>query len=84
MAETHLHPEDLRAGDLVKYSVYPYTNDDDGSEYFSAVVVFNEDEERLVLQTYIESEVRQFMSAGVSTFCDIENAHRITLRARIW
>ena len=80
MAETY----DLQAGDLVKYSVYPFINENDNSEYFSAVVVFNEDEERLVLQTYIESEVRQFMSAGVSTFCEIEAAHEIILRARIF
>ena len=73
----------LQAGDLVKYSVYPFTNENDGSVYFSAIVAFNEDEERLILQTYIENEVRQFKEAGMSTFCEIEAAHEIILKARI-
>ena len=71
---------DLKAGDLVWYSVYPFVNEKTGNEYFSAIVAFNEDEERLVLQSFLEDEVRQFMSDGVSTFCDIEMAHDIIVR----
>ena len=67
------HPEGVEEGDIVEYRYYP------DPKMHRAIVAWNAEEERYVLQTFRQEEVNQFKADGISDYCDLDQADEIII-----
>lgn len=67
------HPEGVEEGDIVEYRYYP------DPKMHRAIVAWNAEEGRYVLQTFRREEVNQFKADEISDYCDLEQADEIII-----
>ena len=67
------HPEGVEEGDIVEYRYYP------DPKMHRAIVAWNAEEGRYVLQTFRREEVNRFKADGISDYCDLDQADKIII-----
>ena len=69
--EISLKAWEIDVGDTVEYMFYP------DPHWHRAIVAWNNDEGKFVLQTFREKEVNYFKEQGISDYCLLENVYDI-------